>query len=296
MDFGYTYRNAHFFGELAMDKMGNKALLGGVMISVDPRLAISMLYRNIAPAYQAINGNAFTESTQPSNEKGIFAGANFQLTNAWRLDAFVDFYHFPWIKYLVDAPGGGVAYNLQLGYKPDKKLDSYLRYRQETKQGNMSNNQTVLNFLEPVNRKNLRLHLSYKVSPAITLRKRTEMSWVRQQAIKENGYLLYTDIIYQRPSSRVSLIGRAQYFETDSYFSRLYAYENDVLYAYSIPVFYDKGYRYYFLAKVALTAKVDCWMRWGQVFFPDKQKIGTGPDEINGNRRSELRVQIRIFF
>ncbi len=296
VDAGYTHKNIHFFGEMAIDKVGNKAMLGGAMISVDSRLDMSMLYRNIATGYQAINGNAFTENTQPSNERGFFIGANFRPYNGWRIDAFADFYHFPWIKYLTDAPSRGRDYTVQVSYKPDKKLDTYLRYRNEAKERNVSDNQTVFNFLEPVNRKNVRIHLSYKISPTLTFRKRAEISWVKQHEKKENGYLLYADIMYQPSFSRISLTSRIQYFETDSYFSRLYAYENDVLYAYSIPVFYDKGYRYYFLTKVAITAKVDCWLRWAQVIYSDKDKIGTGTDEINGNIRSELRLQVRILF
>jgi hypothetical protein len=86
---------------------------------------------------------------------------------------------------------------------------------------------------------------------------------------------------------------RWQYFETDGYNSRLYAYENDVLYSYSIPVFFDKGCRYYFTVNCDLTKKLSCWFRWAQTVYRDKDLVGSGPDEISGSRKTEVKVQFR---
>jgi hypothetical protein len=61
IDYSYTHRNLHFFGEAAVDKNFSKAFLNGLLISVDPRVDISFLHRNIDPQYQSNNGNAFTE-------------------------------------------------------------------------------------------------------------------------------------------------------------------------------------------------------------------------------------------
>ena len=68
VDYSYTYRNLHFFGEAAADKNFNKAFINGLLISVDPRVDVSFVHRTINKAYQAINGNAFTENTYPTNE------------------------------------------------------------------------------------------------------------------------------------------------------------------------------------------------------------------------------------
>jgi hypothetical protein len=82
-----------------------------------------------------------------------------------------------------------------------------------------------------------------------------------------------------------------QYFETDGYNSRLYAYENDVLYSYSIPVFFDKGYRYYLTLNYDLTNKVSIWL--GARIYRDKNLIGSGLDEITGNKKTEPKFQVR---
>ena len=84
---------------------------------------------------------------------------------------------------------------------------------------------------------------------------------------------------------------RLQYFETDGYDSRLYAYEDDVLYSYSIPVFYDKGYRYYINIKYDINRSLSVWGRFAQSVFPDKNIIGSGLDVINGHKKTEVTLQ-----
>ncbi|HUM66733.1 MAG TPA: hypothetical protein PLV32_12830, partial [Chitinophagaceae bacterium] len=85
-------------------------------------------------------------------------------------------------------------------------------------------------------------------------------------------------------------------FETSSYASRLYAYENDVMYSYSIPVFFDKGYRYYFTINYDVSKKLSLWLRWAQTIYRDKERVGSGQDEIAGNRKSEIKLQVAYVF
>jgi len=68
-------------------------------------------------------------------------------------------------------------------------------------------------------------------------------------------------------------------------------YENDVLYSYSIPAFFDKGYRYYINLNYDLKRDLSIWIRWSQTIYRDKASIGSGLDEISANHRSEVKLQ-----
>ncbi|MEI9944457.1 MAG: helix-hairpin-helix domain-containing protein [Chitinophagaceae bacterium] len=238
-DYSYTYKNLHLFGEAAIDKNLNKAFVNGLLLSVDPKVDVSLLYRNVAKDYQAINANAFTESTSPSNEKGIYVGTSIRPVNAWRLDLYADFYQFPWLKYLVDAPSYGKDFLAQLTYTPNRQVEIYTRFKNESKQANQPDNNSVTNIVTYFPKQNWRIQVRYKINTAVTLRNRVEMLWYDKKGENaEKGFLLFTDIIYKPLMNPFSGVVRLQYFETDSYNSRLYAYENDVLYSYSIPVFF----------------------------------------------------------
>src|ERR1051325_1763965 len=144
-------------------------------------------------------------------------------------------------------------------------------------------------------RQNWRTQLIYKISTEVTFRSRVEVLWYDAKGtVSENGFLIYTDVLYKPLLKPFSGNIRLQYFETDGYNSRLYAYENDVLYSFSIPVFYDKGYRYYVNLNYDLTKKVSCWLRWSQTIYPGRSSIGSGLDEISGNHKSEIKIQTYI--
>jgi Helix-hairpin-helix motif len=297
VDYSYTYKNFHFFGEAAADKNFNKAFLNGLLISVDSRVDVSVVHRSIGKNYQAMNGNAFTENVYPTNEKGLYAGITIRPAVAWRFDAYADLYKFPWLKSQVDAPSYGKDFLAQLTYTPNRQVEIYTRFRNETKQSNQTDNTTVTNYLVTLPRQNWRTQISYKINPSITLRHRMELVWYDKNGnLPENGFLTFFDFVYKPLMKPFSGVLRLQYFETDGYNSRLYAYENDVLYSYSIPVFYDKGYRYYMTLNYDMTKKVSFWMRLAQTIYPGKSSVGSGLDEITGNRKTEIKLQARYLF
>lgn len=297
IDYSYTFRNIHFFGEAAADKNFNKAFVNGLLISVDPKVDLSIVHRSIDKRYQAVYGNAFTENTYPTNENGIYAGISIRPQPGWRLDLYADVYTFPWLRYLVDAPSYGKDFLAQLTYSPNKQLIIYSRFRNESKQYDQSGNISVTNYLILIPKQDWRTQISFKISSAVTLRNRIELLWYdKKENNSENGFLTFFDVIYKQLLKPYSANVRIQYFETSGYNSRIYAYENDVLYSFSIPGFFDKGYRYYINLNYDVLRNLSVWLRWAQTIYEDKTFIGSGLDEIPGNLRSEIKIQMMLLF
>ena len=282
IDYSYTYKNLHFFGEAASTQKMDKAFVQGVLLSAANNVDISLFYRNIQRSYQSLYTNAFTEGTYPTNEKGLYTGISIKPAIAWRIDAYADFYSFPWLRFRVDAPSSGSDYLVQLNYKPNKQLEIYTRFRAESKRINVNPTDFTLNPVIPQPRQSWRTHSVYKISPAFSLKNRVEVVWFDKKGDnKEQGFLTYVDVAFKPALKPLSASLRLQYFETDGYNSRLYAYENDVLYSFSIPVFYEKGFRYYLNANYDLNKKMTVWFRVAQTLNPDRTTIGSGLDEIS---------------
>ncbi len=292
-DYSYTFRNLHIFGELASNGKKGLAFVNGVLISVSPNVDMSFLYRNITKEYQSLYTNAFTESTYPTNEKGFFAGISIRPASQWQVDAFVDMFKSPWLKFGVNAPSTGADYFVQITYRPSKQLEIYSRYKKESKGLNLTGEDFVLYPVLDPPRQNWRTQFAYKINQAFTFRSRAEMVWFSKRGPDPGqGILLYADVLYKPLLKPLSANIRLQYFETDDYNSRLYAYENDVLYSFSIPVFYEKGYRYYLNLNYDITRKLSVWARIAQTINPERTSIGSGLDEINGNRKTEVKLQV----
>ncbi len=297
-DYSYTFKNVHFFGEAAMDKRNSKAFVSGLLASLDTKVDASLVYRNIDPQYQAIYGNAFTESTFPSNERGLFLGVSIKPRQFLRVDAYADVFSFPWLKYRVDAPTKGTEYVVQFTYKPNKQVEVYMRFKNENKPINLSGENLPARQIYTRPKQNWRTNVTYNLSKEVSLRSRVEVMWfdthVKERA--QQGFLTYFETKYKPFGKPISLNARLQYFETDGFDSRMYAYESDVLYSFSIPQFIGKGFRYYFNINYDINKKLTTWFRWSQTIYANQENIGSGLDQITGNKRSEVKIQAMYNF
>ena len=139
--------------------------------------------------------------------------------------------------------------------------------------------------------------MTFRIDRSFSVRSRAELLWYdKNGGNSEKGFLTFFDIIYKPLLKNYSGNIRLQYFETDGYNSRIYAYENDVLFYYAIPVFFDKGWRYYLNINYDINSRVSFWLKWSQTIYDNKESVGSGLDEIPGSSRSEIRVLTRIFF
>jgi hypothetical protein len=111
---------------------------------------------------------------------------------------------------------------------------------------------------------------------------------------QSNGYAIMQDL--EGSIRKLQLKSRIAYFNSDDYDSRIYVYENDVLYAVSLPAYSGKGIRTYLIARYGLTRKLDLWVRYARTQLNDVSKIGSGTDLINAPHRSEVKAQIRYTF
>jgi hypothetical protein len=305
IDYSITYHNIHFFGETAFDKNKHFAMVNGALISISPRVDISLLHRKIDKAYQSLYSNAFTENTNVNNETGFYSGISLRPFAGWGISVYFDVYKFPWLKYGVDAPGSGKDYLVQFTYQPNKIWTIYTRYKNESKQHNISDTDLPTQHLAFVPKQDWRTETDIHISRELELRNRIEILWYDKNEVDyQQGFVGMIDFFYSPFYKNFSSNVRLQYFETGGYDSRVYAYENDVLFNYSIPSFYGKGFRYYLNLKYNFKKlfrndsparmNVETWLRWAQTMYSNQSTVGTGLDEIQGNKKSEIRFQLML--
>lgn len=298
VDYKLLYRNFNFFGETSRSQNGAFATIDGVIMSLDPKFTVTLLYRNFDKKYENIESNAIAESGN-NNEKGFYMGATLKPIRAIGIMGYFDTFEFPWLKYLVNAPSRGYEYAVQLTYTPNKKVEMYVRQRFTQKPGNVSSMQDnpLIDYLVETRQANTRFNLAFKVSPAFTLRSRIEfVNYTPGNLPKENGYLIFQDFIYKPMRSPVSINIRYAMFDTKSYDSRLYAYESNVYGAYSIPPMYLKGSRYYILINWDVVRHVQFYIRYAQTVYDNRITVGSGLDQINGNSKSDIDAALKIDF
>ena len=292
-------RNLNFFGESSRSLNGGTAHVHGLMSSLHPRLALSVLYRKYDRNYQNIYTNALAENSTPQNETGLFTGIKFKMNNHWEISSYFDQFSFPWMKYQVEMPNtNGMDGFMQILYHPTKKLDIYGRIRHRIKPYNEGNSDSRdLTNVYTLNQWNYRININVLITESIRLRNRVEyMTYHRNGMEKEDGVLIIQDIIYKPKESNLSFSARFALFDTDSYNSRIYSYENDVLYYFRIPAYYYQGARSYLTLKYQVKKGIDVWLRFANWMYSNSDNIGSGYNQINGSSKTDVRAQIRFQF
>lgn len=295
VDYKYNFTNTVVFGESALDANGNLASINGITSNLVGRLQVNMLYRCYSKKYHSFYGNAFGENARVQNEEGLYAGIHMPLFKSVNLAFYADYFRFPWLKPGVDAPSYGKEYMIHTDYKLSGSFSAYIQYRYKEKQLNLSDSTDVLNRLATSQSHRIRLHLAYQPAVHLSLAIRLEHGFQSTGNVsKDNSYLFYQDIKYAFAGKPLQLYLRYSVFHADDFNSRIYAYESDVLYAFSVNMFYRKGQRYYAMLKYSPTQRIDLWIKYSQTLYPNEKSIGSGLNEIEGNARSDIRMQMII--
>jgi hypothetical protein len=296
LNYDYSHRNTYFFGEVAHSKNGGTASINGIMSSLSPRVSLVLMHRRYAKNYHSFFNQSVSEASNAVNESGFYSALSLKFDSKWDLFTYSDFFRFPWLKFRVNAPSSGYELFAQLNYRMNKKLSLSSRFKQQLRE---ENSESILadSGLETVDKQNYRIEIRYSIDDRFSFRNRIEMVRYQKGNSKfELGFLNYQDIIYKPMSSRLSGNIRFGIFDTESFNSRIYAYENDVLYAYSVPAYQGKGVRFYLNARYTLIRGFDLWLRYSLTSYYDQNTVGSGDDKINGNKRSDARLQIRYQF
>lgn len=296
MDYQWSHRNLMAFGEWAVRGDGRRAWLNGLICSLGSQVDASLLHRKYDLGFHHELSNAFGEASRVSNEEGLFLGAAMRLNRRWKLSGYSDIYRFPWLRFRSDGPSDGTEYWLQVDYKPQRHVSIYARFRLEERSQNVQREGQSTALILPMNRRNIRLHAAYNLNDQIALRNRLEWVWVDQSGLlEEQGLLIYQDLIWKPKWPKpYQLKFRYALFDTDGFDSRIYAYEHDLRYSFSIPAFFDRGSRFY----VFLGYRFSDWgkmnLRFAQTFYSNRTSIGSGLNTIDGASVTDLRLQLEF--
>lgn len=231
VNFRYRIGMADLFGEAAATQNLRHWGWGGITgarLSPLPGLGLVVLYRYYSPWFDNTQGYAFSETSRLNDENGVYAGLDVSMLRHWRFAWYGDLFRFEGVKYGISyAPSWGYDTMGDIGYLPDGDWRTDLRLRARQKGGKETYS---LRYSFTWERRNWRL---------VT---RADGNMARSgQGKPTYGYSLTQDVQYSWARVPLTLQVRLQGFRATDWDNRIYCYENDVLYAFSIPALYGLG-------------------------------------------------------
>ena len=166
------------------------------------------------------------------------------------------------------------------------------RYKQKERDVSGTDGKTIL----PIYQHRFRYRLTY-----------TPHIWKLQTTLDYNhfhsqgkelirGYQCTQSCGYAFPGFSLSVSVQGTYFHTDDYDSRIYTYEKGLLNTFYVPSFYGTGFRYSAHLRYDLNKTFMFLVKFGQTIYQDRETIGSGNDLIQGDKKADLQMQLRIKF
>ncbi len=292
--YDYYWGNFNIYGESSFDGNGAMANVHGIITSFGKILDVNLFYRNYSKDFTTLQSNGIGESSVNRNEEGVYIGGILKFNKKISLMGYYDIFRFPWARYLAESPSAGNEYLLELDYKPNKRTLLYVRLRQETKAKNIDG------YAEAVQgtftRRNLRFHSDYATNEFVQFKTRVEFTTYTGPLKMVQGSVILQDVSIKSLIPKTSFIGRLALFTIDDFDARIYAYESDLPYSYSIPAFLNSGGRVYFMARYSVKKGLDLWVRAARTYYTNQDTFGNGNDLINQPNKTNFSILIKWSF
>ena len=318
LDFKYVKGKYAVFGEMAMSynndakvvesvetptqtqtalrqAQGSFAFAGLIGLTVKPAgyLNFTILYRDYGKAYQNLLGNAFGEGSRNQGQRGIYLGVEAAPAPYWNVLAYADQFQFTWLTSQVNAPSRGHDYYLRISHSFNKRANAYLQFRSKTKMKNSTDAFVFSHYPIFYTKNAVRFNINYQIGRDFHGSNKAEYAhYYNEDGSNEHGYFLCQDIAYKPEYKPYSLSFRYAIFDAKDYNARIYAYESDVLYSFSVPALYGKGMRIYLLGKVKLFNALTLYARIGRTIYSDRDEIGNGLTLIEGNHKTDIKIEM----
>jgi predicted ester cyclase len=252
-------------GEMARDKNGSVAASLGLYSEPTPMLRTVLAARIYPPSFNSLHGFALSEGGLVEGEEGLYFGAAIRPSSWINASFFYDVYtlsnRFPFRR-------GGNDFLAKARIRLSRRWEMSVQYRRQNKPGMFHSDEHGLEYVRSGQavQERYRWSLLFAASDALHWQSRIEATVrMSDSHAGENGYMAFQEMRWQAyPSLRLSV--RLVVFETDSYDSRLYAYEPDVPGGFSNIPLWDGGFRTYILLEFALAQGIRIYGKYSRLF------------------------------
>ncbi len=258
-------------------------------------VALTALYRYYSPYFDNALGYAFSESSRIGDENGGYIGFEVSRWKGIRWTGYADIFSFSGPKYgIPQFPTIGydamteIRFNLPTLHITPSTLHttpstSNITFRLRAREkGDLATYSTRLQYDWQRGAWSLRSTAEANLTTPSTLNTTPSTLHITPSTLREGsglgpyGYTVYQDLAYDFAQSGLSAKGkpiplslrlRVQWFDARQWDNRIYTYEHDVLYAFSIPAVYGLGGRAYLCLRWQAMDKLALYLRVSETLY-----------------------------
>lgn len=238
----YNWGKVDVWGEVAAShtEQWGWGTIMGVRVNPISDLNLLAIYRYYSPEYDNIYANALSSKTRMYNEHGGYLGVEYNRLRNWQLSLFGDV----WKE--------GYETMAQADFLSQKDYKMHMRLRAKRK--------------NEIDTYSVRWNGVWELGEW-KLKTQVDANMVYAEEKWSYGFSVFQDVEYRFVKVPIVLQFRAQAFDAREWNNRVYMYENDVLYAYSIPFVYGLGGRFWLNARYKINDTFAVYLRVSETVY-----------------------------
>lgn len=288
VDYSYRKKKLTLYGEYAFQSKQKSAHLMGAIYRATPSLSLNLIHRNYDSGYFTPYNAGFGEKGRTENERGTYFSLEKSIGTKTRLKVYTDSYRRMHPSFESKNPYWGTEFFSQIERQNSSQFMHYLRYAVET-----NNASRILTEQTETTIHRGRYHAELDLNYKLSLRSRVEVNHIKNDSW---GHLFYQDIRYYLPRIHTTFSTRYASFNIPSFKQAIYAYENDVLFFFNTPAYFNKGTRIYVMTNIKVSKKITFWLRLSRWRYDETKEISSGNSKIEGNKKTDLHFQTQLTF
>ena len=238
----YNWGKVDVWGEVAAShtEQWGWGTIMGVRVNPISDLNLLAIYRYYSPEYDNIYANSLSSKIRMYNEHGGYLGVEYNRLRNWQLSVFGDV----WKE--------GYETMAQADFLSQKDYKMHMRLRAKRK--------------NEIDTYSARWNGVWSLGQW-KLKTQVDANMVYAKEKWSYGFSVFQDVEYRFVKVPIVLQFRAQAFDAREWNNRVYMYENDVLYAYSIPFVYGLGGRFWLNARYKINDTFAVYLRVSETVY-----------------------------
>ena len=284
------------FGEIAGDQYKHVAAFVGTTIKISYQAQLTASYRKYPKTFSIKSNNSFGESSNATNEEGVYLGIKISPKYKYSVLAYVDMFQSPAPKYRVGKPSDGTEAGISISGIIGSFIESRMRFRYKTKEMDITQPSASYALTERIESYKGDAKLRYSPDKKVEFGLGGAIChYATESQCAKLGYLTYADFQFNLNCFPLRIYTRYAAFDAPTWDVALYGYENDLPGMYASAVFYQRGSRAYLMLQTKLGKQLSLWLKIAETSYSTATtSIGDGVDKINGNRKTDIRLQATL--
>ncbi len=263
----YNWGKVDVWGEVATSHFGQWGW--GTIVGVRYRpigdLNLLGIYRYYSPEYANPYANVLCSKSRITDEHGGYLGVEYNRLTNWQLSLFGDVWK------------DGYETMAQADYLSARGYKMHIRLRARSK--------------NEIDTYSARWNGVWELGQW-KLKTQLDANMVYSKEHWSYGCSVFQDVEYRFSKVPIVLQFRAQAFDARAWNNRVYIYENDVLYAYSMPFVYGLGGRFWLNARYKINDTFSLYIRVSETIYQAKRALEHDKESTRTDIHALLRVKL----